>query len=111
MKAQKLPFDYIDPSLEYAIKNGDSLEVLKNYENGKFDLIITSPPYNIGKTYETKTTIEEYLETQEEIIQELIRTLNTKGSICWQVGNYVEKGEVFPLDIRSEERRVGKERR
>ena len=61
--------------------------------------IITSPPYNIGKAYEVKTSIENYLNTQEEIIGELIRVVSDKGSLCWQVGNYVEKGEIFPLDI------------
>lgn len=77
----------------------DSLTVLKKIEDGKFDLILTSPPYNIGKSYETKTSIEEYLETQEEIIDQLVRTLSDKGNLCWQVGNYVDKGEIFPLDI------------
>jgi adenine-specific DNA-methyltransferase len=60
---------------------------------------LTSPPYNVGKSYETKTSIEKYLETQEEIITELVRTLSDKGNLCWQVGNYVDKGEIFPLDI------------
>lgn len=53
----------------------------------------------LEKKYETKTSIEKYLETQEKIIQELVRTLSESGSLCWQVGNYVNKGEVFPLDI------------
>lgn len=99
MKVKEALFDYISPDIEYSIKNGDSLTVLKTYERDKFDLIITSPPYNIGKSYETKTSIENYLDTQEEIIKELTRVLSDKGSICWQVGNYVNKGEVFPLDI------------
>lgn len=85
--------------MEYQIINGDSLKVLKKVENGKFDLIITSPPYNIGKEYETKTSIEKYLSTQEGIIHELVRTLSDRGNLCWQVGNYVDKGEIFPLDI------------
>lgn len=75
------------------------MTALKKIEAGKFDLILTSPPYNVGKSYETKTSIEKYLETQEEIIDQLVRTLSDRGSICWQVGNYVDKGEVFPLDI------------
>ena len=99
MKAQEPLFDFISPDIEYLIENGDSSTILKTYESEKFDLIITSPPYNIGKSYETKTSIENYLDTQEEIIKELIRVLSNKGSICWQVGNYVNKGEVFPLDI------------
>jgi adenine-specific DNA-methyltransferase len=99
MKVQEPLFDYISPSTDYEIKKGDCLTVLNKIEDGKFDLILTSPPYNIGKSYETKTSIEKYLETQEVIIEELVRTLSEKGNICWQVGNYVDKGEVFPLDI------------
>lgn len=83
----------------YKIYNEDSLNVLKSLEDNKFDLIITSPPYNIGKSYEVKTSIEDYLETQEQIIDELVRVLSDTGSLCWQVGNYIDKGEVFPLDM------------
>lgn len=99
MKIKDPIFDFINPEIDYQITHGDSLTVLKNIGDGKIDLIITSPPYNIGKSYETKTSIEKYLETQEEIIIELVRTLSDKGNLCWQVGNYVDKGEIFPLDI------------
>lgn len=92
-------FDYADSSIQCQIRHGDALNVLTEYPDEKFDLIITSPPYNIGKSYEVKTTIESYLQTQEAIIQQLIRVLSSRGSLCWQVGNYVEKGEIFPLDI------------
>jgi adenine-specific DNA-methyltransferase len=92
-------FEYIDPSLNYDIKHGDALKTIQTFDDGLFDLIITSPPYNIGKSYEIKTTIEAYLKTQEEIIVELVRVLSDKGSLCWQVGNFVNKGEIFPLDI------------
>lgn len=78
---------------------GDSLNKLRKFENGKFKLIITSPPYNVGKEYEVKKSIEKYLSEQNEIIRELVRTLHPSGSICWQVGNFIDKGEVFPLDI------------
>jgi len=101
MKVEE-PFEGIIAQL-YTSENlmilGDTFENLKTMENQKFDLVITSPPYNVGKEYETKVSIEKYLEQQEEVIKELIRVTSGKGSICWQVGNYVDKGEVFPLDI------------
>lgn len=92
-------FEFIDPSVSWDIINDDALVALQKVENQRFDLIITSPPYNIGKSYETKTTIEEYLKTQKNIIQELVRVLSDQGSLCWQVGNFVDKGEIYPLDI------------
>ncbi|MCF8308086.1 MAG: site-specific DNA-methyltransferase [Bacteroidales bacterium] len=101
MKAEE-PFEEIINQV-YSTENklilGDTLKTLKTLPDNKFDLIITSPPYNVGKEYETKTSIEKYLKQQEEVIEELIRVTSNKGSICWQVGNYVNKGEVFPLDM------------
>lgn len=99
MSVKEPLFEYISSDINYMIKNGNCLDVLKKIEDKKFDLILTSPPYNVGKSYETKTSIEKYLETQEEIIYQLVRTLSDRGNLCWQVGNYVDKGEVFPLDI------------
>lgn len=63
------------------------------------DLIVTSPPYNIGKAYETRRNLQQYLQEQAQVLDELNRILHSSGSICWQVGNYVEDGEIFPLDI------------
>lgn len=99
MKVEEPLFTYVSPTAQHRIVNGEALDTLRKIEEGRFDLIITSPPYNIGKSYETKTSIEQYLETQEEIIRELIRVLSNQGSLCWQVGNYVDKGEIFPLDF------------
>ena len=33
------------------IKQGDSLNLIKDLENESIDLIITDPPYNLGKDY------------------------------------------------------------
>nr|AAO48713.1 BstYI methyltransferase [Geobacillus stearothermophilus] len=84
---------------EIVFHNGDALEFLKTLPDNLVKLAITSPPYNVGKSYEVKTSVEEYLATQEAVIEELIRVVDDHGSICWQVGNYVNKGEIFPLDI------------
>jgi adenine-specific DNA-methyltransferase len=62
-------------------------------------LIITSPPYNIGKSYERRTSLERYIHEQNTAIRECVRVLRSTGSICWQVGNHVQNGEIFPLDI------------
>ena len=90
--------EYMYPNRSEII-HGDTLSHIKKMESERFDLIITSPPYNVGKEYEIKTSIEKYLKIQENVIKELVRVTSNNGSICWQVGNYVEKGEIFPLDI------------
>ena len=71
---------------------------MKELEAGKFKLIVTSPPYNLGKEYESKTNLQTYLDLQREVVQECVRLLHPEGSICWQVGNYVENGAIVPLD-------------
>jgi adenine-specific DNA-methyltransferase len=62
-------------------------------------LIVTSPPYNIGKAYEAKSPLTRYIDGQAGVIEECVRLLAPGGSICWQVGNHVERGEIVPLDI------------
>jgi adenine-specific DNA-methyltransferase len=78
---------------------GPVLEMVQELSRNTFDLIVSSPPYNIGKSYETKRTIDDYLTEQATVIAALAPLLTEQGSICWQVGNYIDKGEVFPLDI------------
>lgn len=65
----------------------------------KFDLVLTSPPYNLGKEYERKTSFRKYLRLQADIIEEVVPRLKSTGSLCWQVGNYVENGFIEPLDL------------
>ena len=81
------------------LHHGDSLKFLKTVPDNTIDLIVTSPPYNIGKKYEEKVTLEAYLKNQENIIRILYDKLKNEGSVCWEVGSYVNKGEIYPLDI------------
>jgi DNA modification methylase len=79
--------------------HGDSLETLRTLPDGAAKLIITSPPYNTGKEYETQTGLKHYLDSLHPVLREMTRVLSAQGSLCWQVGNYVKDAEVFPLDI------------
>jgi DNA modification methylase len=88
-----------DPEAESVILRGDAANTLGTVPDGAAKLIITSPPYNIGKAYEQATYLADYLENLTPIVDQLIRVLAEDGSLCWQVGNYVEKSEIFPLDI------------
>ena len=76
----------------------DNLDFLKSVPDGLCKLIVTSPPYNLGKVYEARSSLDEYCEAQEQVLQECLRVLHPQGSICWQVGNYVQNGEIVPLD-------------
>lgn len=79
---------------------GDRLELLQEMPDGAARLVVTSPPYNIGKKYEKRVRFGEYLKQQRDTIRECARVLASNGSLCWQVGNHIgERGEVFPLDV------------
>ena len=80
------------------LHHGDCLELLRQIPDETVQLVVTSPPYNLGKAYEKKLRLEQYFEQQKAVITECIRVLRPTGSICWQVGNYVDKGSIIPLD-------------
>ncbi len=98
-KAPKLVLsrEYVS-DYDVLLATNDVLEFLDGVPSDTFQLIVTSPPYNIGKPYEERKAFGDYLVWQKETIKECIRVLKKGGSLCWQVGNYVENGEVFPLD-------------
>lgn len=89
-----------------ALWQGDVEDFLDRLpEEPIFDLAFTSPPYNIGKGYEQPQEIEHYIEWQGRVIRKIVKRLKPTGSICWQVGNFLEKrsgkrsSTIMPLDI------------
>lgn len=88
-----------DADTDIVLYEGDTANFIDTLPDEAIKLIITSPPYNLGKEYEDRVSIEHYLAQQAETIGKLIRVLHPQGSICWQVGNFVERGEVYPLDV------------
>ena len=78
--------------------HGNCIDLLKKIPDKSIQLIVTSPPYNIGKEYEKKIRLEHYIKQQAQVIKECERVLAESGSICWQVGNFVDNGSIVPLD-------------
>ena len=90
---------YVKPyALDAVLACEDNISFMEKLHDGQMKLIVTSPPYNLGKEYEAKISLDHYLGTQERVIAECVRLLHSQGSICWQVGNYVSNGEIVPLD-------------
>ena len=81
------------------IEQSDNLEFMSRFPDEHFQLIVTSPPYNLGKEYESKRSLAEYLSMQAKVIDAAVRLLDRRGSLCWQVGNFVSNGEIVPLDM------------
>jgi len=88
-----------DKMADAVLYHGDCIELMRSMPDRSVKLVVTSPPYNIGKEYEKRRNLDLYLAEQEKTIKEATRILKDDGSICWQVGNHIGKdGEVFPLD-------------
>jgi len=77
----------------------DNIAFMRTLDDESMNLVVTSPPYNLGKEYESKQSLTAYIDNQRETIGEAVRLLSPSGSICWQVGNYVDGSEIYPLDI------------
>lgn len=97
LKSRKI-IDKFNLSEYIIVYPGDCIEFLKTIPDNCLQLIVTSPPYNIGKEYERRLRLDIYIKQQADVIKECVRCLSPKGSICWQVGNYIEKGAIIPLD-------------
>ena len=93
-KIERLPSD-----AQAVMKVEGNLKFMRRLDDESMDLIVTSPPYNIGKSYEKRSPLDQYVQDQAQVISECVRLLRPTGSICWQVGNHVQKGEIFPLDM------------
>lgn len=89
---------WFDPDADVVMFEGRCEDLLTSMPDSSVQLVVTSPPYNIGKTYERRKDLDVYLDEQTAVIEQTVRVLSDEGSICWQVGNHIHKGEVFPLD-------------
>lgn len=88
----------LERDAEVVLQCQDNLAFMRPLATGSMQLIVTSPPYNIGKAYEKRSRLDSYIEQQAQVISECVRLLGPRGSLCWQVGNHVQDGEIFPLD-------------
>jgi len=86
------------PNERAVVYPGDCLDLLTVIPAKSLQLIVTSPPYNLGKEYEKKLDLDDYVNQQRAVIKESVRVLKDSGSICWQVGNFVQNGAIIPLD-------------
>src|SRR5215218_8680032 len=68
---------------------GDSLAELRSMPASSIDLVVTSPPYNIGvsyRTYRDRKPREDYLAWLSEIGRQIARVLKPNGSLFLNLG-------------------------
>ena len=77
---------YKDPDADITIYNGDCIEIMKQFPDKSFDLVLTSPPYNynVSKKYpdgryggaDDNLTIEDYKKLVFNTIDQSLRIIN-----------------------------------
>lgn len=86
-------------SNQVTLYHGDCIDLLKQLPGESIDLVITSPPYCIGKAYENPHNDINFFQNQHiAIFDELYRVVKPGGSVCWQVGYHISEKCVIPLD-------------
>ncbi len=83
----------------YDIRCTDILLGLKSLKSSSIDLTITSPPYNIGKEYEKKLPIDDYIGWCVEWISEIYRVTKPTGSFWLNLGYFEvpNSGRAVPI--------------
>ena len=64
-----------------------SSEKMEELPDNSVHLMVTSPPYNVGKEYDKDFTLEEYLEFLKRVWKEVYRVLVPGGRACINVAN------------------------
>jgi adenine-specific DNA-methyltransferase len=77
----------------------DCLEGLRRLDDALINLTVTSPPYNIGKAYETPLPLHDYLHWCETWIGEIHRVTKADGAFWLNLGylEIPEKARAIPI--------------
>ncbi len=87
-KQQSFPLD-LSMKTEFCFFHGDCIEGMRQLGESTVDVVVTSPPYNLGisyASYDDKQTRTEYLKWTLEWITEVQRVLRPNGSFFLNVG-------------------------
>ncbi|MDP6354868.1 MAG: site-specific DNA-methyltransferase [Planctomycetota bacterium] len=70
---------------------GHSSEKMKELPDSSVALMVTSPPYNVGKDYDDDLSLDEYLGLLERVFRETYRVLEPGGRACVNIANVGRK--------------------
>lgn len=66
-------------------------ENMKELPDNSVHLMVTSPPYNVGKEYDENLTLQEYRQFLKQVWKEVYRTLVPGGRACINIANLGRK--------------------
>jgi len=95
--------------MSWKLYEGDCLEVMSTFPSDSFDIVFTSPPYNLGNNHHTgnkkhnpyNDNLDEsdYQISQISILNEIYRVLKKNGSLIYNHKNRIKKGiQITPYE-------------
>jgi len=77
----------------------DANDFSNNIRDNSIDLLICSPPYFIGKEYDSSKSVTDFKNQHKSLLSILVNKIKIGGSLCWQVGYHANDAEIVPLDF------------
>jgi len=93
--------EYIENEISPSVLNRiycKSSEQMEELPDNSVHLMVTSPPYNVGKEYDEDLSLDEYRELLRRVLSEVHRVLVPGGRACVNVANLGRKPYI-PLHI------------
>ena len=83
----------------FLIYQGDCMEYLQRIDPGSIPLTVTSPPYNIGKEYESICDINDYIDWCESWIRQVHRVTSDDGAFWLNLGyvSLADRAKAIPI--------------
>ncbi len=82
-----------------SVRHADCRLGIPRIPKRSIDLVVSSPPYFIGKSYDESKSLQDYADLLRNVIQKLKPKLSDTASVCWQVGNHISSNGYTPLDF------------
>jgi len=77
----------------------DCTKYISELEDNSIDMMITSPPYFMGKEYDQSMSVDDFAECIRLLQSKIMTKIKDGGAVCWQVGSHLSRGVLTPLDV------------
>lgn len=85
--------------MPFILFQGDCFELLESLPESGAQLVLSSPPYFMGKEYDRSYEVSDFLKDHSRLAPLLQSITSPTGSVCWQTGSHVRGNRLFPLDF------------